>query len=380
MKQRLRNLWRGDALKGGARELVSLIQRKGAKAQRRKRSTCLLVLCCFGLFGGACSSTWKSGYRVYVTNETSGDLSVVDGSTLEVIATVPLGKRPRGIHASPDQRTIYVALSGSPSAPPGVDESTLPPPDRTADGIGVFDVEQNKLLRVLPGGSDPENFAVSLDGTLLFVSNEDAATVSFIETSSGKVLATVRTGEEPEGVTLAPDGKLVYVTSENDGAVSVIDVAGRSLRSSFKVGRRPRNIAFLPDGSRAYVSAENDGGIVLVDTVQNQTMQTIPLGTPGEIRPMGLALSPDGSKLYVSTGRGHKVFVVDTATNQATGSFEVGQRPWGIAVAPDGNVLFTANGPSNDVSVVDLKSGKVTKKIKTSGSPWGVLIIDRGGK
>jgi YVTN family beta-propeller protein len=95
--------------------------------------------------------------RIYVTNEVSGDMTVVDSATFEVVATVPLGKRPRGIHASPDRGTIYVALSGSPIAGPGVDEDSLPPPDKSADGIGVFDVAQNKVVRVMHGGSDPEN-------------------------------------------------------------------------------------------------------------------------------------------------------------------------------------------------------------------------------
>src|SRR2546423_4058476 len=111
-------------------------------------------------------------YLVYVTNETSGDLSIIDPTKMEVIATVPLGKRPRGIHAGPDRKTIYVALSGSPIGGPGVDESKLPPPDKTADGIGVFDVQQRKLLRVIQSGSDPENFDLSKDGRQLFVSNE----------------------------------------------------------------------------------------------------------------------------------------------------------------------------------------------------------------
>jgi YVTN family beta-propeller protein len=115
----------------------------------------------------------SSAPRVYVTNEVPGDLSVIDSGTRKVIATVPLGKRPRGIHASPDQKTLYVALSGSPIAGPDVDESTLPPPDKSADGIGVFNVVQNKVVRVLPGGSDPENFDVSKDGKQLFISNED---------------------------------------------------------------------------------------------------------------------------------------------------------------------------------------------------------------
>jgi len=104
--------------------------------------------------------------RIYVTNEVSGDLTVIDSASAKVIATIPLGKRPRGIHPSPDGKTLYVALSGSPIAGPGVDETTLPPPDKSADGIGVFDVAQNKLVKIIPGGSDPENFDVSKDGKL----------------------------------------------------------------------------------------------------------------------------------------------------------------------------------------------------------------------
>ena len=87
---------------------------------------------------------------IYVTDETGGDMTVIDGATNAVVATIPLGKRPRGIVASPNRELLYVALSGSPIGGPNVDESKLPPPDRTADGIGVVDVRQRKLVKVLP--------------------------------------------------------------------------------------------------------------------------------------------------------------------------------------------------------------------------------------
>ena len=58
---------------------------------------------------------------LYVTNEQSGDLSVIDVNTAMVVGTIKLGKRPRGIATSPDGTRLYVALSGSPSAGPGVD-------------------------------------------------------------------------------------------------------------------------------------------------------------------------------------------------------------------------------------------------------------------
>src|SRR5687767_10496863 len=237
----------------------------------------------------------KPGYRVYVTNEGSGDLSVIDSATYEVIATVPLGKRPRGIHASPDRRTIYVALSGSPIAPPGVDESKLPPADKSADGIGVFDVAQNKLLRVIEGGSDPEQFDLSKNGALLYVSNEDVSAASIVDIGSGKVTRTLPVGEEPEGVTTSPDGEFVYVTAENDGAVFVIDTAAAKVIKSFKAGLRPRSVAFLPDGSRAYVSNENDGDVTVVDAARHVPVGAVALGK--EVRPMGLVVSADGTKL-----------------------------------------------------------------------------------
>src|SRR5262244_1406725 len=154
----------------------------------------------------ACSGTNTRNYRIYVTNERSGDLTVIDAATHDVIATVPLGKRPRGIHASPDRQTIYVALSGSPAAGPGVDESKLPPPDRAADGIGVVDLTTHKLLRILPSGQDPEAFDLSPDGKTIYVSNEETAEVTVLDLPTGKIRGKVAVGKEPEGVTVRPDG------------------------------------------------------------------------------------------------------------------------------------------------------------------------------
>jgi len=69
---------------------------------------------------GCASKPAGPSYKVYVTNEASGDLTIIDPEKKEALATVPLGKRARGIHPSPDGKLLYVALSGSPLAPPGM--------------------------------------------------------------------------------------------------------------------------------------------------------------------------------------------------------------------------------------------------------------------
>ncbi len=224
------------------------------------KSVCVAVVC---VAIAGCSPSKKtsepavvvepesSAPLIYVTNEVSGDMTIIDSGTLRAVATVPLGKRPRGIHASPDGKTIYVALSGSPIGGPNVDESTLPPADHSLDGIGVFDVAQRKMVKTLKAGNDPENFDVSKDGKLLFISNEDDSEVSILDVTSGERLKALKMGAQPEGVQVTPDGTQVYITSEEDGNISVLDVKAQKIVATFTVGHRPRNVAFMPDGKRA---------------------------------------------------------------------------------------------------------------------------------
>src|SRR5215470_6033885 len=147
----------------------------------------LIIIACAVIFLSCKSgSVRRPPVTVYVTNEASGDLSVIDAANNEVIATLPLGKRPRGIQITPDRKNIFVALSGSPIAGPGVDEDSLPPPDKSADGIGIVDVDRNVFLRLMPVGSDPEQFVLSHDGAKLYVANEDAGVASVVDARSGQ--------------------------------------------------------------------------------------------------------------------------------------------------------------------------------------------------
>jgi YVTN family beta-propeller protein len=273
-----------------------------------------------------CGSGQAVDEYVYVSNEDSNDLSVISAQTGEVIATIAVGTRPRGVKASPDGRTVYVALSGSPKCPPTMpdEECAKLVADKSQDGIAEIDASTRKITRVLPGGSDPEQFDVSWSREKLFVS---------------------------EGVRLAPDGKHFYVTGETDHDVTVIDAETGEVKAKVSVGQRPRDVVFLSDGSRAYVSSELGGTVSAIDTASYEVLATITLGEGA--KPMGLAVSPDDRLLYVATGRGRKVFQVEVATERVLGSVEVGDRPWGIALSSDAKHLYTANGPSGDVTIVE---------------------------
>lgn len=313
------------------------------------------------------------GPLAFVSNEDSDDVTVIDTATDSVVATVPVGQRPRGIRVSPDGSRVYVAVSGSPKAPPGIDEETLPPPDRAQDGIAVVEVATLKRVAKLPSGPDPEQFAIHPDGSRIYISNEDAHTATVLDVESSEVLATVPVGVEPEGVAISPDGRWVYVSAETDHDITVIDTETNEAVGKFGVGERPRAIEFSPDGSRAYVTGELGADVSVVDVSRHEVIATIPIETKGA-KPMGVEVSPDGQQLYVANGRGGDVAVIDPAAGKVVESIQVGERPWEMALTPDGRKLYTANGPSNDVSVIDTERLEVVTTIPAGKSPWGVAI------
>ena len=221
-----------------------------------------------------------NSYQIFVSNEKAGNITVISGDDFKVVATIPAGKRPRGIHASPDGKTVFVALSGTPIEPPPqldangnpilhknqADDDDQAPADKSADGIGLVDAAQKTFLRKIPAGSDPEQFCLSPDGSKIYIANEDVGAAIVLDSASGKVLTFIPVTREPEGVGASPDGKFFYVTCETAGDVFAIDASTYKIIGHIVVHPRPRSVAFLPDGSRAFIPSESVGELNVIDT------------------------------------------------------------------------------------------------------------------
>jgi YVTN family beta-propeller protein len=331
----------------------------------------LLGLLCFGPPAHAADS---AGERLYVSDESGGNVVVVDPVAAKVIATIAVGRRPRGIVISADATRLYVALSGSPNGGPNVDESKLPPPDRRFDGIGVVDLQSHKLINTFPSNADPETFAISHDGKILYTSNEDTGMLSALDLGSGTIRAAVTVGSEPEGVAVSQDDRIVYTACETSNEVYAVDTRTMKVVATIATTARPRSVLLSTRSHTGYVTDEYGGSITVFSTDNYKVLKTIPLGDPKLVRPMGVVASADGRLLYVTTGRAGALLEIDPAAGRILRTIDgVGKRPWGVALSRDGRKAYTANGPAGDISVVDLASGQVENRIAVGGSPWGIV-------
>src|ERR1044072_7552263 len=223
----------------------------------------------------------------FISNERDGSITVIDTKTDQVVSTIKVGGRVRGIRLGTDKQTIWVAVS-------------LPSNEVQGENSIVQIDTDGRMLAHYNAGTDPENFALNNDDSRLYISNEDAGTASITDVKANRVVATLAVGLEPEGAAISPDGRWVYITSESSSTVTVIDTQTNQPVKTFLVGARPREAMFTHDGLRAYVSAENGSSLSAIDTSDHHVTKTIAL-PKGDvsmlIKPKGIAISSDGTRV-----------------------------------------------------------------------------------
>ena len=81
-------------------------------------------------------ATGTHAYTVYVTNEKDGTVSIIDSTKLEVVRTVKVGQRPRGVTLTKDHRWLLICASDD-------------------NAVQVFDARTMELVKSLPPGQRP---------------------------------------------------------------------------------------------------------------------------------------------------------------------------------------------------------------------------------
>ncbi|HSJ32881.1 MAG TPA: hypothetical protein VK933_15680 [Longimicrobiales bacterium] len=268
---------------------------------------------------------------------------------------------------------------------------------------------------------------------LLYVCNQDDATVSVIDMATNRVVRTVdlqqlgfSANAKPHHVAVEPDGSYWYVTLIGDGRIVKLDsrdrmvgqvpfetpgmlalhptedllLVGRSMtavnppqrigvlrRSDMVLNElpvffpRPHALAIEPRSGIAYTASLAVNQMAAVNAAQEEVEL---LDVPGPAHAlMQFAVSPDGRTLVVSAELSHKVFILDISSPMApriTGEIDVGPQPFDPIFTPDGRYVYLGNKAANTVTVIDMSSRTVAEVITGQGlaQPHGVAVSPDG--
>ena len=172
-------------------------------------------------------------------------------------------------------------------------------PNQGSDTVSVINTASNTVVATIPAGSQPVGAGVSPDGARVYVTNTNANTVSVINSATNTVITTIPVGTAPTGVAVTPDGTRAYVTNAFSDNVSVINTATNTVVATIPIAGfipTPQLVAVSPNGTRAYVTNAFTNNVSVIDTATNTVVATIPAGN----QPTGVMVTPDGTRAYVT--------------------------------------------------------------------------------
>jgi YVTN family beta-propeller protein len=331
-----------------------------------------LVLLASMLGAGVVHAADTPANALLVLAKQDNMLLVVDPSSLQVIARIPVGNDPHEVIASTDGKTAYVSNYGfgayntlavvdlvAQKALPSIDLGPLRGPHGvtfvggkawfTAEGakaIGSYDPATKSVDWIMGTGQNRTHMIyVSPDVKLIVTTNVSSGTVSLIEKSAGGPPGqggpleapggdwnetVVRVGNGSEGFDVSPDGREIWVANAEDGTVSIIDLASKRVTQTLAadVGGANR-LKFTPDGKLALISSLRGSGVTVIDTATRKTVKRIAVGHGAA----GIEMQPDGARAFVACSPDGYVAVINLHALEVTGRIEAGHDPDGLAWA-----------------------------------------------
>ena len=338
------------------------VRRLHAARNMRSSSAVLLMLACTQAPQLATSplATESAGPRVYVANQISGSVSVIDASTDTVIATIPTGFNCNSLAVSPSGERLYVTVPTSLDAVLSLDTATL------------------AATTTLAASGHVNGTAFSPDGRRAWVTPFHENRVLVVDTASEETVGSVATGDTPVGIAVSPDGTRVYVADQGASALTVIDAQRLAPLATIPVGHWPRGVVASRDGRRVYVSNTDveAGGrtISIVDPAALAVVGTVNLAGVG---PNGMALTADGRWLYTANVMSNDVSVIDTQSAQEAARIPAGSYPFELVLDADERKLYVTSHQSASVIVIGTDTRQVLTTVPVGDSPLGIAYAAR---
>jgi len=303
--------------------------------------------------------------RVFQTNAAGDDVHVIDPATNKVVGVIHDIEVPHGVVIAPDGSKVYVTQE----------------PTKTLD---VVDAKTLTVTKRIPLSGRPNNVAVTNDGRQVYVGiAQSPGAVDVIETATITNVKSIPVKGAVHNVYVTPDSKYAVSGSVVSSVISIIDTSTNEVVWSVKLSSGIRPMAFLKneDGSTKDIIAQlsNFHGFVVVDFATHEEVKRITLpdvpdkekvteglqGSPSH----GLAITPDGKVLWATSKWYDYVAAYSIPDFKLLKVVPVGLHPEWLTIPPDGKDLYVAVAGMDATVVVDNRTMKVVASIPVGYVP-----------
>jgi YVTN family beta-propeller protein len=231
---------------------------------------------------------------IYVTelSGTTSTLTIIDGATNTTTTVNPgNGTSEGGLGINPATNRIYVANYGT------------MPSDTNGNTVTVFDGSTNSVIATVPTGNNPQGLAVNPVTNKIYVTNFNSNFITVIDgaTNAATNIAIPSTpGTLGYGyfvIAVNPVMNKIYI-SGLDGVAMVIDGA-TNLVTPLDLPGFPNSIVVNSATNKIYIPtniSNSAGGVTVLDGVTDDIITTVNAGNG----PIGVAVNPVTNQVYVA--------------------------------------------------------------------------------
>ena len=286
---------------------------------------------------------------VLIANSMSDTVTVADGRTLEPVSTLKVGREPHKFRQARAGGTVYSCNTTS-NEILEVDPASL----RIARRISIL---------------DPYNLAFTEDGRYLY---KVAYRYDFVEIHDGKTfqpLKRLHTGRQPSHMWFSPDQRWFVNSNQNANSVSVIDTERMIVARRLPVDALPAGIEISRDGQYLLV-ASHVGTVSVFATDEWKLVRKVHSGKGAH----EMAVTADGRTIYVTNRYEDTASIFDVAKQRVVEKFHVPGGPDMPVLSPEEHQLWVSGRFGNTATVVDTRSLKILNTFPTGRSPHGIFI------
>jgi YVTN family beta-propeller protein len=291
---------------------------------------------------------------IYVANETY--VLILDTAAQFEVPRIEIPSgRHAGIAITPDGRYLFV-------------------PNEPTDTLSIVDLKGQRLLKsVSLGERHHVAMAVQKDGQLVYITGAEGTVIKarFTVPDNLDIITTIPVGKNPSGIALTPDERYAYVSNWDDNSVSVIDtVHGITVQTITEgIGAAPSAVVMSEHCSCVYVPSYKSGTMAVINIKTNKVGPVISLARGS----LGAGMTPDGRHLYVASDGSSNVEVVDTSKNQIEDRIGTGRNPSSIGITSDGSHVYVACR-DDSVWLIDTSTHHATPVADKLRAPFGIVL------
>jgi YVTN family beta-propeller protein len=308
----------------------------------------------------------QAGKAFIVQTNSAGDsVMLIDPATDRIAAEVPDVEVVHGAAAAPDGSRLYLS-----------NEST--------ETLDIVDTKSLKVTKKIPLTGRPNNLSIRKDGRRVYVAIQTPqGGVDVIDTVEQERVKHIRILGGVHNTFITPDSKHVVAGSTGGSVATVIDTETEIPVWSihFEGGVRPLCFEANADGStkRMFVQLTNLHGFAIVDWAARKEVGRVKLpdlppaernsdgiqGAPAH----GILIAPDGKTLWSTSKFNSAVYAYSMPDLKYLGEVKVGKVPDWLTFTPDSRKLYVANAHDDTVSIIDVAARREITKMKVGQVP-----------